>query len=97
MVFAQELSDDELETVSGGRADDYVPCAGSADSYYPCGEAHIWSNEHCVNTYQRSIYEGTFPNYAATVEDGSWCWSNDACSCDEVVYNGMNDCSKAWM
>ena len=35
-------------------------------------------------------------NCAATVEDGSWCGSNDACYEDEVNYMGLNDCAKAW-
>lgn len=34
---------------------------------------------------------------AATVEDGSWCSSNDACHTSNAIrYTGMNDCSKAW-
>ncbi len=44
----------------------------------------------------RNIYEGSFPNCAATVGDGSWCMSNDACLEVQVQYTGMNDCSKAW-
>ena len=40
-------------------------------------------------------------NCAATVEDGSWCWSNDACDDYSVDYQGMHiylisDCHKAW-
>lgn len=36
-------------------------------------------------------------NYcAATVEDGSWCRSNDACYSDEVRYVEMQRCQKAW-
>ena len=55
----------------------------------------------CVRADLRFIYSGGFPNCAATVEDGSFCNSNDACYDDEVDYRGMEDCvfvncNKAW-
>lgn len=56
---------------------------------------------NCVNSFYRDIYQGGFPNCAATVEDGSWCGTNDACVSTAVHYKGMeecsfSDCSKAW-
>ena len=39
---------------------------------------------------------GSFPNCAATVEDGSWCKRNDACHDKAVDYRGMGSCKKAW-
>ena len=87
MVFAQELSDDELETVSGGL------CGLNGKD---CDSMAEWESHHCINIYKRDIYEGAFPNCAATVEDGSICWDNDACSVAQVKYTGMKDCSKAW-
>ena len=52
--------------------------------------------KNCSNYYLRDIYVPSFPNCAATVEDGSWCGSNDACVGSEVIYLDMHDCSKAW-
>ena len=49
-----ELSDEELEAVSGGADRD-------------------WQNDGC----------------AATVEQGSWCWSDDACAICDVTYENM--------
>ncbi len=43
------------------------------------------------------IYGGKgFPNCKATVEDGSWCRSNDACHFFAVHYVRRKECSKAW-
>ncbi len=54
-------------------------------------------DEGCVIQHRRNIYKGGhFPNCAATVGDGSWCGTNDACYNDAVDYQGMHDCSKAW-
>jgi len=55
----------------------------------------------CVKSLYRDIYKGGFPNCVATVEDGSWCGSNDACTLNAIRYTGMEDCafadcSKAW-
>lgn len=44
---------------------------------------------------ERNIYEGEFPNCAATVEGGSWCWNNDACEKFAVIYT-MHSCGRAW-
>lgn len=55
------------------------------------------SDTNCTDhTYGRNIYYTGFPNCAATVEDGSFCWTNDACWNSQVIYKFMNDCSKAW-
>lgn len=87
-ILSQELSGEDLAEVSGGW-----------DVY----------NDDCKNNHNRQMYMKTefigegvshsvpyFPNCAATVEDGSWCWSNDACLEEAVVYVGMNSCTKAW-
>ena len=91
-VFKQAFDDDELETVAGG------------DGTGTCGKEALKARElfgidsdtnHCVNMQNRDIYEGGFPNCAATVEDRSWCGTNDACHTTAVDYKGMTDCSKA--
>jgi len=91
-VFKQEIADDELEVVAGG------------DGTRACGKEMLGAREflgidsdtkHCVNMQYRDIYEGGFPNCAASVEDGSWCGTNDACHNTAVDYKGMTDCSKA--
>ena len=52
---------------------------------------------NCTRTHKRDIYGGNgFANCAATVGDGSWCGTNDACYSDAVDYQNMFDCSKAW-
>ena len=50
----------------------------------------------CYSWEQRYIYTGSFPNCAATVEDGSFCDTNDACYTAAVWYLGKKDCAKAW-
>ena len=53
----------------------------------------------CINDAYRDIYGGQngFPNCAATVEEDSWCWSNDACLEEAVVYKfTTKSCLKAW-
>ena len=55
----------------------------------------------CHISYYRDIYKGGFPNCAATVEDGSWCDKNDACTLNAIRYQEMegcylSDCKKAW-
>lgn len=84
-IFAQELSEEELELVSGGVV-----------VYPDCDKPSAWESEHCVNFSVRHIYEYRFPNCAATVEDGSYCGSNDACVLNEVVYRDMTSCCAAW-
>lgn len=86
-VFKQELSKEELNAVTG---------AGTKEK----------NTDRCVQELNRNIYgefwEGGnyyslgFPDCAATVESGSSCWMNDACSYTAVVYGGKKECSKAW-
>ena len=52
--------------------------------------------KNCVRYSERNIYLGGFPNCAATVEDGSFCGSNDACYHSMVGYYNLTECSKAW-
>ena len=54
------------------------------------------SNSACSDDWSRSIYYPSFPNCAATVEDGSWCGSNDACTEAAVKYWDTVECVKAW-
>ena len=51
---------------------------------------------NCVRYSERNIYLGGFPNCAATVEDGSFCDSNDACYHSMVKYYILQECNKAW-
>lgn len=51
---------------------------------------------NCVRYSERNIYLGGFPNCAATVEEGSFCASNDACYHSMVCYYIMQECNKAW-
>lgn len=81
-VFAQELNEDELNEVNGGKS-------------------LTNKNTICTEGTFRDIYDGKFPNCAATVESGSWCASNDACGSMEVDYYNMENCflancNKAW-
>ena len=88
-VFKQEIADDELETVAGGGENKGL-----------CGAASYGKDTKydCTGLHKRDIYKGGFPNCAATVEEGSWCKTNDACNARQVVYVGMSffDCRKAW-
>ena len=85
-VFLQSTDDDELSGVSGGTDDDsYKDLPALKD---PCTESHF-----------RDIYGGSgFPNCAATVEDGSFCDTNDACYRLAIEYLGRKStwCPKAW-
>ena len=80
-VFSSEVSEEELETASGGAAGD---------------ELSDPEGNHCEGPHFREIYEGEFPNCASTVEDDSWCFRTDACISFAVVYKGMKHCKKAW-
>ena len=86
-VFAQSLSDEELESVNGG----WVYCGST-----PEGEP-TEPTSHCELILSRDIYgDAGFANCAATVEDGSWCGNNDACFGNAIMYTNMKNCSKAW-
>ncbi len=87
-VLAQQLSPDELEVVAGGGK-----TVSLANDSHSCSQTQ---QANCFREEKRSIYLGAFPNCAATVEDGSWCATNDACVKVAVNYQGMNDCGKAW-
>lgn len=88
-VFSQKVSDTELSETSGGLC--------GLNGYGPCKKPQYdYDSVHCVDMFKRDIYDGGFPNCAATVEDGSWCKTNDACYSAAVDYQGMNDCAKAW-
>ena len=90
-ILGQELSKEDLAEVAGG------------------GWEWDFDNDECTNNHERQMHlrkeysgQGVWhyvpfsPNCAATVEDGSWCGSNDACLSEAVVYVGMNSCTKAW-
>ena len=87
-ILDQEIELDELDSVAGGGFGKKVDFAGGSNT------ADDINN--CTRNHERNIYLGGFPNCAATVEDGSWCDTNDACLSSAVKYQGMNDCSKAW-
>ena len=86
MIFAQNVSPEELAAVSGG----YDFKVEESQNYL------------CTETWLRVMYriaangQRTFPNCAATVEDGSWCGSNDACYEGAVQYICMEKCKRSW-
>ena len=86
-VFSQKVSEDELNTTIGG----FCGTAPNSCDWWAADEL-----DRCTRTQRRYIYKNGFPNCAATVEDGSWCWDNDACYTDAVLYQDMVDCAKAW-
>ena len=95
-VLGQELSVDEMEAAAGGNA-----CPqGQNVVTSPVNDGNrcsLTQQANCYHEEKRSIYSGGFPNCAATVEDGSWCSSNDACHTSNAIrYAGMKDCTKAW-
>lgn len=93
-IFSQTLSEDELRAVSGGMFKD---CDRNLDEM--CGYLYKEKDPQypCVNMHHRGIYEdGGFPNCTSGVEDGSYCWTNDACYGAAIVYDGMIECHKAW-
>ena len=87
-VLGQELSADEMEAVAGGQN-----TGSNSNDGYSCSKTQ---QANCTREEKRSIYRGAFPNCAATVEDGSWCTTNDACVKVAIDYQDMNDCGKAW-
>ena len=103
-VFDQELSIDDLDAVAGGVDAALLDVlSGSMDalaSGYSAGfdDKQDLDNSHLCSSYDtRRIYGGGgFPNCAATVEDGSWCGTNDACLKMAVEYKDMNHCTRAW-
>ena len=93
-ILSQDISDEELSEVSGGVDRDYwdrihnEDCQGNNER-----QMHLKAEHGDAGTWWYVPY---FPNCAATVEENSWCASNDACYLSAVVYIGMNKCSKAW-
>lgn len=85
-ILAQEVSEEELKNVAGGGK---CPTQAKTDVF--------GANDCRSEGTTRWIYRRRFPNCASSVEDGSWCGSNDACySYSSVHYTGMDDCSRAW-
>ena len=89
-VFAQDVSEAELSTTSSGNKLKYD---GGPEPYDPPDTPDYW---HCRLYQSRDIYEGGFPNCAATVDYNSWCWTNDACIAVQVTYENMDQCTSAW-
>ena len=83
-ILNQEMSKDEMETVAGGFCFMWLGRKGGCDT----DSSKKYGREICKP-------DGTV-NCSATVEEGSWCGSNDACYEDETVYFNMQDCEKAW-
>ena len=95
-VLGQELSVDEMEAAAGGNA-----CPqGQNVVTSPVNDGNrcsLTQQANCYHEEKRSIYSGGFPNCAATVENGSWCSTNDACHTSNAIrYTGLTDCTKAW-
>ena len=80
-ILNQEMDPEEMENVAAGIDDS---SDDSDDVLFP-------------KIIKRNFYnEDGSINCAATVEDGSWCKSNDACYTNQMDYQGMKSCSKAW-
>ena len=95
-IMNQEMSKDEMETVAGGGPGNW-DCTGTENS--DCIQEHYKMTCDSGNSlkYGRYFYrQDGSPNCAATVEEGSWCGSDDACYGNEVQYLGLTDCAKAW-
>ena len=80
-IFVQPVSGDELAAIIGGNG--HNVCDQNMD--ISCEESH-----------NNRIYDNRFPNCNATVEENSWCESNDACYADAIVYIDMKVCDKSW-
>ena len=81
-VFSQEVSAEELSYVAGGKS-------------YP-GLCDSAVNINCARSNYYRIYDNSFPNCNATVEDGSWCYESDACYGNAITYVDLKECAKAW-
>ena len=95
-VFKQELSEEELEMAAGGGLDICSKVMRLALCGMNGGGGDLPADYQCRNCYSRDIYRDGFPNCSATVEDGSWCSSNDACFFSSTYYENMQECHKAW-
>ena len=87
-IMNQEMSLDEMEDVSGGAY-------GMIDVFAKNIARGITFNSADKVTLNFYNEDGSI-NCAATVEDGSWCHDNDACYTNQMDYQGMKSCSKAW-
>lgn len=75
-VFAQELSQDDLEAATGGVV---IVHQGSSDA----------DINNCTTEETRSLYGGSgFPNCARTVSNNEECDESDACYACAIVYEG---------
>ncbi len=87
-VFVQKVDDDELEDVTGGLFFGLINDDFDED------------RKNCTQCQGRKIHgdDGTFPNCAGTVEEGSWCDANDACAIGAIDYYDrcIVKCPKAW-
>ena len=91
-ILENDLNDKELKEASAGANSDGTQRCQALLYTYIDEDAN-----NCVNAQYRWIYKPSFPNCAATVEDGSHCLENDACyGANAIQYRGMDDCSKAW-
>ena len=101
-IMNQEMSKDEMETVAGG-----LPPFMHGTCGEPSGklmDEHCYSSHMDTKCYGELHVENGRPfrnpdgsvNCAATVEDGSWCGTNDACYDKQVAYMGIHNCAKAW-
>ena len=91
-ILENKLNEKELEQTSGGN---------NSDGSYRCQMDLTYTYDkdanNCVDAVFRWIYKPSFPNCAATVEDGSHCRDNDACyGTNAIQYRGLTDCIKAW-
>ena len=55
-----------------------------------CFNPHVeYDSNHCTEIQYRNIHE---LGCQSTVEDGSDCWSGDACWDTKIIYTGMENC-----
>ena len=69
-ILEEKLDTEELDAVSGGGLPTGDNCKDPSAE-----ETKYWSNRHggCDKAFYKQKCK-------ATVEHGSWCWSNDLCS-----------------
>jgi len=84
-VFKEVVSPSELAAASGGECGYHGQILVPDSPFYTCDRVT-----------RRWIYDGRFPNCAATVRDGSWCDMSDACYRSAIVYSDLRECDKSW-
>ena len=105
LQMTNELKAKLLDAKSAGEVTALVKAAGQEITAEDA--AHLWeeiSRKRGQDGKELSLDEleavsGGSRNWAeyscqATVEDDSWCWSNDACWYDDVVYEDFNAAEK---